>query len=741
MENEIQQGESQQPDPMMEKPPKPWAAINVPNLEDHNLVPLLEADKDGKEWLEKRAKKQVDEYESDVQSAKGYYENLEIATQLYLGKCSLFEDGPAEGERKPCLPILAKIVNRIYARVVGMILKTEPIAVPTGDEDNERAIRISQHIAWEKRSKHPDWAPSMSASALQWVLYGSMFRYTGWDPLENKKAIEWISSTDFVMPYTDNDPDPRLSNVERATRVSRLPKWKIKRLGKAGHFHGVDKMFGKNAEKKPTPAPPKSDPLSKAIIEFQGVEPQTDKKGTSYEFLTRYSWEELPGDEEHGPRRLAMTLEKSTKRVVRIVIMEEEDKLDRVRYDNEVRLKGFEAQRMGMDPAMAMTEIAPVATRPVYPIIHYKFHPNPEGIYGLGVWAFTSNLNELANELAGEDIVGQRIANVSGSTGFMSNDLQEDNKGEVKLKYGMFTGVNASGDQLQSSIMPLNFERPKGNILGWIDKVDQEAQAVMSSSDYQSGLPGPSHETAAAAKLRVSEGMNNITAALEAFLVPLTLEYKNYARLNALYMSEEEFFMVVEPNPENPTSSKPRMVKIGRNDYEADYDITFSADARFEVDPGIGASAIQAYQMIMADPDLAGEQNLKMAARKKALRALKSPELAMMLPDEVPPPPPPTPQPQESENAGFMNEKDSPVLDDDDDIDHLAKMDEFEVTGLYNELSSTGKQLHDRHKRGHKANAYKKGTMLLRPETAQPMNGPTEQPPLPPSPAPGPADA
>jgi hypothetical protein len=647
MDQEVQ-GEAPQQPALEEDAAPPWAAINVPNLEDHNLVPLLEADPKGRAWLEAFAKRAVDNYEEDKRSAKDYHESLAIATKLYLGKCELFDGGPAEGERKPCLPILAKIVNRIYARVMGMILKTEPIAVPTGDEDNERAIRLAQHLAWEKRAKHPDWAPSMSASALQWILYGSMFRYIGWDPLENKKAIEWISSTDLVIPFTDNDPDPRLSNVERMTRVCRLPKWKIKRLGKNGHFHGIDKMFGKDAEKKPSPAEPKDDPLSKVIEEFQGLEPQTDKKGTSYEFLTRYSWEELPDDEDYGPRRIACTLEKSTKRIVRLVIMEEEDKLDRVRFDNETRLKGLQAQRMGVPPE----PIAPIATKPVYPIIHYKFHPNPEGIYGLGVWAFTANLNELANELAGEDIVGQRLANVSGSTGFMSDDFNEENKGEVKLRYGVYNVVKIPSEQLNGAIKTLDFERPKGNLLGWIDKVDQEAQAVMSSSDYQSGLPGPSHETAAAAKLRVSEGMNNITAALEAFLVPLALEYKAYARLNALYMPESEWFMVVEPDPANPTSSKPRQVQIGRNDYETDYDITFDSDARFEVDPGIGASAIQAYQMIMADPDLAGEANLKMAARKKALKALKAGDLAMMLPDEVPPPPPPTPKSQEQENAG-----------------------------------------------------------------------------------------
>lgn len=715
---EVQGEAQQQPAQPQQDAPPPWAAINIPNLEDYNLAPLLYKDQKGREWLEKFGKQVVDEKDEDERSAKEYHESLAVALELYLGKCKLFESGPAKGERKPCLPVLAKIVNRIYSRVVGMILKTEPIAVPTGDEDNERAINVAQHIAWEKRAKHPEWAPRMSASALQWTLFGSMFRYVGWDPLENKKAIESMGSTDLVIPYTERDDDPRMVDVERMTRICHLPKWKIKKLGKRGHFHGIDELFGKDGAMRAKPSEPRDNPLVKVAEEFQGLDPQTDKKRKQYTFLKRYSWEQLPGDEDYGPRRLECTVEQSTKRVVRLVIMEEEDKVDRIRYENEVRLKEIEAKRMGTLPE----PVAPIATKPIYPIIHYKFGPNPEGFYGLGVASFTMSLNELANELAGEDIVGQRLANVSGSTGLMSNDVTEDFKGEFQLEYGKYTGVNASPEQLVNAFVPMKFERPRGDMLGWIEKVDREAQAVMSSSDYQSGLPGPSHETAAAAKLRVSQGVNNITSALEAFLVSLALEYKAYARLNALYMPEVEYFMVVEPDPENPNgASKKRPVEIGRNDYESDFDLTFDADVRFEVDPGLGPSAIQAYQMIMADPDLQGEANLKMAARKKALKALKASDLAMMLPDEVPPPPPPQPMSQEDENAAFMNEEDHPVLDDDDDEDHLAKMNEFEVSGMYNEMSSTGRQLYDRHKRKHKARAYQKATQMLRPNGVGPV--------------------
>ena len=40
----------------------------------------------------------------------------------------------------------------------------------------------------------------MAGSVLQWVLFGSMFRSVGWDPLENRKAIDDLSMSDVVLP-------------------------------------------------------------------------------------------------------------------------------------------------------------------------------------------------------------------------------------------------------------------------------------------------------------------------------------------------------------------------------------------------------------------------------------------------------------------------------------------------------------------------------------------------------------
>jgi hypothetical protein len=707
----------------------PWNSPEFRNSEEQNIVPFLLKTEEGKKFLEDFAQRIISDKKEDEISCEGYHDRCADAVALYAAMSSTFTYGPAEGERKPCLPILAKIVQRIFSRTLAVINNTEPVAVPTGEEDNDRAIRISAHISWERRAKHPEWKPTMAQGVLLWSLIGSMIRKVYYDPIAGKKVIQTLTPEDVIMPYTDKDTTPQLENVERITEVIYYPKWKIKRFGAVGYFADTEAFF--TGEKQANTAKKEPGKVRKVIDELLGTKENSSKKGTQYRFFERHSWEELPGDDM--PRHISCIMEESTKKIVRLVIKERENPRDRLRYDNEIHERaiaidnenGIVGEQTSPEAMQqAQIEVQPPFTEPIYDYIHYIFSPNPEGgIYGFGAWVFVGQLNDIANELAGEDIVAKKIANVAGSSGFVDETL--DLQGTVKLKYGEFTKVSSVNGNISGAIWPLPFTPPKADAMAWLELIDRDSQSVMSSSDYQSGMPGPSHETAAAAKLRTAAGSTAITQSIEQFLVPLAIEYKVYARLNAIHLNEIEYFLVTVPNanPNDPNGqSQKKKVMIGRADYTEDFDIVFDSDTRLRVDPALGQSAITAYQLIMTDPDLQGEMNLRMAARKKALKALECPDLANMLPDEVPPPPPPEPMSQEDENVMFMNEKDHPVLPDDNHEDHARVINEFKTNGLYENLSPTGKQIFDRHDRMHQSMIYKMGTDVL--EGKPPSVGP-----------------
>jgi len=738
----------QQTEPMTqdEGAPSPIVPPEQGTLENVNLVPALMTTQEGRHFLEELGKRVIRKKDEDEKSGEGYRECLASALEMYLGRGGTFTKGPAKGSPRPVHPTLAKIVNRTYSRVISVVLQTEPIAVPTADDDIERALRLAQHIAWEKRAKHPDWAPTMADSAMQWVLFGSMFRAVEWDVLENKKSIDYMSCGDLILPYSEKDSSPDMRRVERISRLMRMPKHRIKRLGMRKWFENLD-IFDKDSEIKASPVKDTDkNAVQEVVAEFQGqTADNSTGKRDSYQIVQQHMWCELPeipgwNPDKDVPRRVAVWVEQSTKKVLRLVIMEREIRVDRIRFENESKLKAIQIQnwreiaaRAAMagqqPPPNPAGEIAPPAVEPVFSIIHYRFMPNPEGIYGLGAWAFVGPLNEVINDLLGEDIIAHRMANIQG--GLVSDDVAVE-KGTFELEYGKFNHLEGvTSQQLKDGVLPLPFERPKGNLSGYIEKLDQEAQAVTSSSDQQSGVPGPSHETATAARARAYQGSTATTAAVEQFLIPLAYEYKLYARLNSMFLPDTEYFFVTEPHPQTGAQAR-KQVQITRADYDTDYDITFEADVRLEVDPGIGQSALEAYALIRGDQLAAGDPNLQLAALKKALRALKAQDLASRLPDNIPPPPPPSPMSQVDEIAGFMNEQDHPVLPDDDDIVHLADMAEYKATDQYKALSPTGKQLFDRHERGHMAQAYKKGKAIQQEAglpRAMPVTGAEGMPP------------
>jgi hypothetical protein len=723
------------------------AAERPSPLETINLVEVLSQSAEGKAWLKKRAQVELREYEDNLKSSDDYRAKVARHLELFAGTDETISSGPAEGARRANLPIMAKVVLRIWARVNSMVQATDPVAVPTGEEDNDRAQDVSKHLSWQRRAKTPEWGPGMSSSVMQWIIRGSMFRWIGWDPIKEAPVADCLTASEVVMPYSYKDVSPNLQEVERITRILRLPRYKVEILGDAGHYFGIDTLFppdhgedeqydppeGESFAKPIGEGEPNDDPVQEVVDRMQGVaRGQAAKDKGAYCFLECYSWArlpmDLPGDElvQPGKRRrmrpICMTIEKSTKRVIRLVVRERENPLDRKRFEREAKLAEIKAQNdqvafqqqgamQGAPPPQPPKPPRAVRMETVHPFIHYPFFPNPEGIYGFGAGLIAAAANEIANVLMTEDIVARRISNVSGSTGFVSKEVAGE-KGEITLKYGSFKGVEVPISDLPNVVHALNFNAPQGGLMADIQKLEEEVESAMSATGIMSGEAGPSHETAAAAKARSAHAMTAITAAMENFLVPLAFEFKAYARLNSIYLSDVEYFYVTEPDPEAPRKNKRRRVEIGRDDYVEDWDITFSADARMALDPGEGASALQAYDLLKNDPIASGDQNLILKALKKALKALKASDLAAELPDEIPPPPPPTPTSQENENAGFMNEEDHPVLEDDDDNDHLSKMEEYQGQGLYSQLSPTGKQLFDRHERAHNAQAYLKAKQL-----------------------------
>lgn len=734
-------------------------------LEHVNLVEILQGKKvgdendqqEGDDILVKWGKMTVRDFDDDFDSNKDCYDKMAQTLELFMGERDMYDYGPAEGKPRPCMPVVNKLVTRIYNRMASVITKIEPVVVPSGPEDADRVVRVSQHMNWERRAKHPEWKATMSVGLLIMINGGSMFRRVEYDPVLRKKVITSLPPTDCVVAYSEKDMSPWMENVGRVTvrlrmRRNQIEEYGMSMDGSPSFFSGVDKLFAKDAEKKAQPIrdDDDTDPFRKLRNKSEGTKRHAEQDkddGTSnpmYEILERTSWERLPvgvaPDEQIvGPRmrRVQIWTERSTKKVLRAVIKEAEDAHDRLRYRNEVEAaqikfenltqeyaaKQAEAMAMmqaaaeevvlggqapvmpQMPPPPQMEQTRPIRMAPVYGLIHFRFMESPIGFYGLGAGIFGSNMNLIVNEAIGDHLVHAKMHAIGMTSGFLSEEWKEGNqktKGKVKATFGAWKQTNLSADVLQRSMVNFQVGPPGSSLPDIAALFSDEAEMQMNAHESLSGEAGPSHESATAASLRNKRVGENLNMAMENVFEPLAAEFKTYARLNATFLDNVEYYYVTEADPAKPGKETQVRKTVGRRDYEADYDITFDSDVRLSFDEGLGENAMQGYQIVMQSPF--ADPNTKLAAEKKALRSLGQTDILRHYPDSIPPPEEPTPQSQIDENAGFMEERDHPVLPDDDHTVHLAEMQKFEMNAF--PLSPTGKQLFDRHRRGHQAAAY-----------------------------------
>jgi hypothetical protein len=113
-----------------------------------------------------------------------------------------------------------------------------------------------------------------------------------------------------------------------------------------------------------------------------------------------------------------------------------------------------------------------------------------------------------------------------------------------------------------------------------------------------------------------------------------TEEAKKIARLNSVYLNDEDYFYVVEPNGAAPSP----MQKISRADYIEDFDISFTADPRLASQPQRVEEANAAFSAIMSLPPPLQTPALLTAGAKGIFNALEREDLASLL-DAQPPPP------------------------------------------------------------------------------------------------------
>lgn len=738
------------PDPEAEQAEDP----NEPDaIEAVNILPLLKAKKP--KWIDKIAARVISSAKEDDDSRQDYLKRCAAQLKLFAGEVKNF-GYPAQGAKAPAIMLMSKAILHNWARIHDQVFPAKGDYVkgmPLGPNDMARCQRVEKHFNWQLRYRMPNWTTSHQFTMLGWLMQGSRFRYYGWDPVNKIHRVDDLGVEDVIISYTERDTDPRMPNVERITVVRRMARWEIEQYAEKKAFSNIEDVFPDLKEQGESDsedgsttdgdnAPTNSDdtgPVQSASEQIQGWEksgkPSKYGKRELYEQHTMLTFPAGMGvqgvDGETLP--VIITVDKQTKKPIALTLRQEPDPIDQERFNQETSAHQLQVQNTlaqhaqtpegasGAPPPEGMLPAppAPVRMQTVYRILHFGLFPNPEGFYRWGVGWLLEGSNELANVLAGEFVLSARFSNMK--SGFMAKNTRAK-PGDVQLAHGKFMETELEPEQLDKAIKVLDFGQPSQALLEMLGKLEENSE-ISASADILSGEKGTSNETKGGIQIRNANAMTLISVMTRLYLEPLRFELKLIAHGNSIYLDKEETFPFIQliPGDDGQMQQIASPEKVFRADYVEDVHLEFTADARAMSKPERIQEAKDAYELIINSP-LASNPQLVYYAMRKVFEVSDAFDYVAKMGPPPQPPPPPEPQAQETENAGFFNEKDHPVLPDDNHLEHLHKINELKNSPLHEHLSQTGKQLLDRHERAHVAQFYLQ-TQALQKQTGVPING------------------
>ncbi len=716
-----------------------------------NLVPELMATGAGTAWLKKRASTTVRLVRGDIESKQNWMDMREQQIKLFAGLIPRM-GYPASGARAPHDPIIARTILQMWTRGREQLIpaKGDIIqATPVGNEDEQLAQSREKHMNWQFRHKVPNYTVGVGESYLQYLMSGSAFREKYYNPTLKTTCFDSLTADDITVSYALKDIDPLMRRVPRVTRHLRLYKWEIEQYEASGEFPAgtTAKLYAKGAASTNTD----ESNLEKQAQVIDGVVPSStsvslndDGDDSSLRLLHRvHCWMKPRG--QKVTRAVTFIVDDATNTPISLKIREEEDPLDKARFDADQKLweiqsknvkdqyqaalagwtapdpmTGVAPQAMGMPeppPPQMPPPPRPVTMVPSFNVIHYRLFPNPNGFYGIGVAYLLTNANEMVNELEAEYLLASRFANLK--QGFLPVNAVPKG-GELRAEMGKWVQTNLEPGEM-AGIREFAFSAPSEGLRKVIEGMKADAYSLVADIDTLTGQAGPTNETKAAAEQRQSNATALMTAVASLWLETFALEPKMLAKDNGKYMDEEELYWITEPDktkPSLPGQEQPMVrttATARREDYASEFDVTFTADQRLQTKAERESGAVNLITGLNNSPyskDPNAGPPLYYAAFLRWFRALDMPDMEKALgqPPQPPTPPeqipPPAPMSQTQENQMFMNEQDHPVFPDDNHEEHLLDIDDFRQTPFLAQMSSTGKQLLDRHQRAHEAALY-----------------------------------
>lgn len=646
-----------------------------------NLVPVLMKHPEGKKALRKIADQVRKDFDSAREGSEQYRERFKKDWRLFTGDLPE-KTFPFKDSANAHVPILLENITRLHARSYAEIFGdwTNVFGVlPVGPDDNDAAELLSKHGNWQIRVQMPDFKRQMDRALLLFWVAGDMVGHSYYDEVKRRNRHETLTPDEIVIPYVFTSVEPDLSDCPFVAKILNRYRHELERM--EGTWYDVRAVIEKRT---PSWDDDPDQPMREDVGEEQGIIPGEEDDRAPYRLVHYEGWLSLP--EQKNQRFCKVVMDYATKALLQLQILEEEDWQDKIRHMRqsaelnayrsakssyettvvpalqmkqqlEMRLAEPDVDPVERDMIMQELSNSPLPQEPPQPpgwagqsADDEMFEPEPirkvpvhmfwhavcieplVSSLGIGYGRMLSDHNRGANVALSQYTDAATLANAWGI--IKSGNITFD--GDIKFRPGsVTTAKNVSAQDLKAGIMELKPGPANPQLVEVVRMLRDFAESAAQSPDVLSGQSGKSGETYRGIATRVEQATKQLGVFAGKFTEGLAQVLRNNARLNSMFMPDEE---IVYVNNHKQGTDAGEELTVGRRLYERDYRVVIAADLRFASQAQRISEADEIVQMPAAVPTMQQAFAFQYFAIVKALKARGMDDMVQHL---GPPPPPP----------------------------------------------------------------------------------------------------
>jgi hypothetical protein len=533
-----------------------------------NIVDMLTV-----EEAEHIAGQVVDGYRADMESRSGWEKQMKQANKIAL-QIMEEKNTPWPKSSNIKFPLMTVGSLQFAARAYPALIKTpeivkcRTIGADPGGEKKARAERVSAHMSYQVLEEDEAWEEHTDKLLMILPIAGCAFKKSYYDVVAGHNKSELVLAQDLVLSYYTKS----MSSAERMTHKFCLFPREIRERELGGIYTEYD--HGEPDPEVTEIGDTDDDPT--AADERQGLEESpVDATAQPYTMLEQHLYLDLDGDRYAEPY-VATVLADSGKLVrlvnrFRRVHTKQDDLIAQLQQQQLMPLMeqanqiAQQAQEAGQDPAQVQLppallqqidavqlQIVDIKSEPpdVLSIsaleffTKFPFIPSPDGgIYDLGFGALLGPINASVNSLINQLIDSGTLQN--GSMGFLGRSARFDG-GEIRFRPYEWKRVDVAGSALRDAIVPLPVNEPSPVLFNLLGLLITYGEKITSVTDVMLGENVGQNTPAYNMQQMQQSGMAVFTGIFKRIHRSLRDEFRKLYQLNSLYLSEQEYFQVLD---------------------------------------------------------------------------------------------------------------------------------------------------------------------------------------------------